>query len=395
MTSIPLLVCCDAGAAGRELLARRDMILRWALTPAEAKSVIAIDPPWLVLVREDMAGDVLRETPAGLPVVVLLEPDGWVRHECYAEAGATALVRASNRERILEAVSELTGIPFRVYPRVPLTEVLNVEVDGEAHYLEAVEISASGIAVRNLPGARVGTRVMVDLDFLEPARRLSAIVVRFGQDDGQPLAGLTFNALHEDDRKTLVTFIREREAMLRLPEPENLTADLGPYTLDLFAHVGDDMRMFKDMLTSAMFPLDGAIAPRMPSWMQTVARSLTPLEQEALKGAQSPPFGSAAVELRLALAHGRAGAGGTVTPAMAARVLDFARTLANEGTGQSPKILHQIAEIRAALLVSAYADHRVSPLSSGRAIENVGSVLAAAQDPNDGVSPRRVESGPS
>ena len=377
MTSIPLLVCCDAGAAGRELLARRDMILRWALTPAEAKAVVGADPPRLLLVREDMADDVLRDLPAGLPAVVLLEPDGWTRHQRYAQAGATALVRASNRERILEAVSELTGLAFRVHPRVPLTEVVNVDVEGEGHYLEAAEVSASGIAVRNLPGARVGTRVTVDLDFLDPARRLTALVVRFGQDEGQPLAGLAFDALTEDDRRGLINFIRDREAMVRLPEPENLTSDLGTYTLDLFHHNGADMRIFKEMLSSSMFPMSGAIGPRMPSWLERVAGSLTPIEQAALKGEDALPFADAAVELRLALAHGRAGAGGMVSPGLGQRVLEFARTLANVGTGKAPDVLHQITEIRAALLVDVYAHRRSSALSSGTSLPPADVIAAS------------------
>ena len=362
MTSIPLLVCCDAGAAGRELLARRDMVLRWALTPAEAKAVFEADPPRLVLVREDMAEDVLRNLPTGLPAVVLLEPDGWARHQRYAEAGATALVRASNRERILEAVSELTGLAFRVHPRVTLSEVVPLEIAGETSYLEVAEISASGIAVRNLPGARVGTRVQVELDFLDPARRLTAIVVRFGEDDGQSLAGLAFDALNDDDRRALVAFIRRQEAAEQLPEPENLTADLGTYTLDLFQHNGSDVQMFKDMMSAAMFPLSGAIGPRMPKWLERVAASLTPLERSALQGESSiPPFAAASVELRLALAQSRAGAGGPISRDLGHRVLEFARTLANEGTSRPAEILRQITEIRAALLVQAYAHGRAGP----------------------------------
>ena len=374
MTSIPLLVCCDAGAAGRELLARRDMVLRWALTPAEAHAVISADPPQLMLVREDMAEDVLRTLPNGLPVVVLLEPDGWSRHQRYAEAGATALVRASNRERILEAVSELTGLAFRVHPRVPLSEVFEVKVGDEHHFLEGAEISASGIAVRNLPGARVGTRVTVDLDFLSPGRRLSAMVVRFGQDDGQSLAGLTFDSLTEDDRQALAGFIRDREAQQELPDPENLTADLGTYTLDLF-HQTEDMRLFKEMMSASLFPLSGAVGPRMPSWLHKVASALTPIERDALQGnGEGLAFAAAAVDLRLTLAHARAGAReGSVRRGMGQRVLEFSRTLANEGTGRPALILRQITEIRAALLVDAYA-HRRPAGASGLPLEGAPPV---------------------
>ena len=361
MTSIPLLVCCDAGAAGRELLARRDMILRWALTPAEAQAVVAVDAPHLVLVREDMAEDVLRNLPQGLPTVVLLEPDGWTRHKRYAEMGATALVRASNRERILEAVSELTGLAFRVHPRLQLSEVLPVQVaGGEIHYLEVSEVSVSGIAVRNLPGARVGTRVRVDMDFLDPMRQLTAIVVRFGQDEGQPLAGLAFDALTDEDRRALGTFIREKEAARTFPEPENLTADIGTYTLDLFRQQSPtDVKVFKEMLSASMFPLPGALGPRMPHWLEKVAVSLTSLERDAVQGVKVPMFAQAALDLRLTLAQVRASSGGDVlTPGLGEQVLEFARTLANEGTGKPAELLVQITEIRAALLIMAYAHRR-------------------------------------
>lgn len=362
MSSIPLLVCCDAGAAGRELLARRDMILRWALTPAEAKAVVAVDPPRLLLIRESMADDVLRDLPVGLPAVVLLEADGWARHKRYAEAGATALVRASNRERILEAVSELTGLAFRIHPRLSITEVINMTIGDDTYYLQAAEISASGIAVRNLPGARVGTRVTVELDFLEPPRALTAIVVRFGQDEGQVLAGLAFDGLNDIDRKALSTFIKDRETETRMPEPEHLAEDPGTYSLDLFQHNGPDTRIFKDMMSASLFPIVGAVGPRMPSWLERVADSLTEVERSSLRGTTEVPFAGPALDLRLTLAHTRARAGGQISPALGQRVLEFSRTLANEGTSRPAEILHQITEIRAALLVEAYADRRASAL---------------------------------
>lgn len=378
MTSIPLLVCCDAGAAGRELLARRDMVLRWALTPAEAMAVVAVDPPRLVLVRESMADDVLRVLPGGLPVVVLLEPDGWVRHQRFAEAGATALVRASNRERILEAVSELTGLAFRVHPRIRLAEVVSATVGEETHFVEAAEISASGIALRNLPGARVGTRVTVEVDFLTPPRTLTALAVRFGQDDGQPLAGLAFDGLTENDRIALIEFIRERESMVELPEPVDLTTDIGTYTLDLFCNLGDDTRVFRDMMSSAMFPLNGAIGPRMPKWLERVCASLTEMERSALQGAVDvPAFASAAIDLRLMLAQSRAGAGGAISVEMGHRVLEFSRTLANEGTSRPAEVLRQITEIRAAILVEAYAHRRNVSATNGSDVTHLDLAIPA------------------
>ncbi|MEM7678513.1 MAG: PilZ domain-containing protein [Myxococcota bacterium] len=357
MSSIPLLVCCDAGAAGRELLARRDMVLRWALTLDEAKAVFTADPPRLVLVREDMADDILTHLPSGLPAVVLLEPDGWSRRERYAEAGATALVRANNRERILEAVSELTGLSFRVHPRISLEKAVSVAVDGEIQSLEAVEMSGSGIAVRNLSGVRVGSRVTVELAFIDPSVTLAAVVVRFGQDEGQPLAGLAFDDPSGDDRAVLAEYIRKAQSQSPLPEPENLAYDPDTCTLDLLLlQAGADIRMFKDMMSAAMFPLSGAIGPRMPPWLENVAHQLTAIERAALRGASTVLFAVAAIEFRIALAYERAEAGGIVSSDMRLDVIEFSRSLVLEGEGMAPEILLQITEIRAALLIQAYAD---------------------------------------
>src|SRR5437762_8614450 len=109
MKRTPILVCCDAGAAGRVLLARRDLDLRWALTFEEARAVVKSGFPRLVVMREEVAAGLLetmREAKSTASSIVLLEEDGWSRYDGYLSRGATVLVRETNGRRILEAISE-------------------------------------------------------------------------------------------------------------------------------------------------------------------------------------------------------------------------------------------------------------------------------------------------
>ncbi|NJK88719.1 MAG: PilZ domain-containing protein [Myxococcales bacterium] len=240
MKSIRILVCSDAGAAGRDLLRRRDVEIEWALTPEESVAALERKSITVTVVREDLAQDVLhhgRPHLHHLPVVVLLEPDGWERRDRYFEAGATALVRASNRERILEALSELTGLNTGIHPRVSYADVVDVKLGPSHRYCESVELSSSGISVADLPRLPLGSQVEVTLVMMDPPYTFSAMVIRQHSEGRGLVTGLAFNAIGDDERTMLLDEIERKQRLFDpLPEPVGLTTDLSgsTFTLDLF-----------------------------------------------------------------------------------------------------------------------------------------------------------------
>src|SRR4051812_31800323 len=109
-----ILVLGDAGAVGGDLLRRAEIEILWALSVTEALAVQRRVGPPVCIVREPFAAELLRSrSPTrNLPAIVLLDPGGWAQRDEYFALGATALVQATSGERILEALSELTGLAF-------------------------------------------------------------------------------------------------------------------------------------------------------------------------------------------------------------------------------------------------------------------------------------------
>lgn len=363
MKSIRILVCADAGAAGRDLLARRDVLLEWALTPEEAVAALQGGPPDVILAREDFVLTLLRhgrKVVQGTPVIVLLESDGWERRDAFFEAGATALVRASNRERILEALSELTGLSTSVHPRVPYGDVVDVGIGGERRFYEAVELSSSGISVRDLPAVELGTIVDVTLVMMDPPYTFSAMVIRQQPDRHGRLSSLAFNAISDDERAMLLDEIaHKRRALEPLPEPVGLTTDLSgsTYTLDLFtAMQGESSNArYHRILMELLEAGEDMIQVRSPRWLRRVCRHLSELERRALTGGPAPEYALAALDMRIDLAHSRAFNLRAVPSQKEVDLcLDFCRALAVDSLDSDVEDLAQVAAIRAELLREVY-----------------------------------------
>ncbi len=347
MKRTPILIGCDAGAAGRDLLARRDLDLSWALTPAEIIAALTIEKPKMFLLREEMTS-VLGTAPMPSATVVMVEPDGWLRREKYYRLGVTALVRASNRERILEAVSELTGLSFSRYPRVPYVDIVDV-IDGDRHvYLETLELSTTGISVRYEEWMRVGANISVGFEMMDPPFRIPATVVRLDLEQPEPAAGICFCSVDDVARARLAAVVDMRQRELGpLPEPVGLTADLsGTFTLDLLA---SPTAALNDRLLLAEAE-QGSV--RLPSWMARVLASWTGLERSALRTGR-PEFAGHAVDLRIELARARLDEG-IPGRALADKILEFARQLGVHAAGSPQADLAQVPRIRAALLHGIY-----------------------------------------
>lgn len=358
---VRILVCSDAGAAGRELLARRDVSLEWALTPEEAVAAVERRLPQVVLAREEFALTFLRVTRLrNVPVVVLLESDGWDRRDAYFDAGATVLVRASNRDRILEALSEVCGLPTPSYPRVPYADVLDVEIDGSHRLLESVELSPTSLTVRDFPAVPIGSTCKVTFVMMEPPVTVSALVTRHQPEVGGSITGLAFNAISDDERRTLLELIETKvRALDPLPDPVGLTADLSgsTYTLDLFtAMEGEsDNDRYHEMLRNLLAAGDDLSMVKAPRWLKRVRRHMTELEERALASGQAPDYAMAALDMRIDLARSRAALMLEVpSPKEVELCLDFCRALAIDSVESDFNDLCQVAEIRAALLREIY-----------------------------------------
>lgn len=361
MKPVSILVLSDAGVAGRELLARRDVELGWALNVKEAIAAIERRRPRVVLTREELALELLskgRPLIARVPVVILLERDGWGRRADYFAQGATALVSAKSLGRILEAVTELTGLQSRYAPRVPYPEVVDVSLMGTKVYLEATELGTSGIAVRDLPPARVGDRVEVGLVMMDPPMVVSGLVVRSHVARSGAVTEIAFNGLDDDERGRIEAFVtRERGRWASFPDPVGLTSDLsgGTFTLDLMGALGDASAKpdrWVELLEQRMRS-DGET--RVPRWLARVERDLSEIERRSVLGQPAPAFARAAVEIRIDVARAQA----ALLDASSIRescelALDFCRSLAVEAEGSALEILGQVPEIRAGVLSQVY-----------------------------------------
>ncbi len=356
MNPISILVLTDAGAAGRELLLRRDLDLGWALTVEEALAALERRRPRVLVTREHLVAALFergRSLLSRVPVVVLLEPDGWDRRGELFSLGATALASAASPARIFEAIAELTGIGTRYAPRAPYTEVVDVSFLGSRLFLEAAELGPSGVSIREFPPAQRGDRVEVGLIMLEPPLTVFGMVTRCQVGRSGSFTEVAFNALDDGERAQLERFVIEaRRASAPLPEPVGLSEDLeaGTYTLDLFDSVpGGEAKGWIELLRRHRG------GTRLPRWLGRVDRELAPVERRVVAGVSAPPFARATLETRVELAHAHAfGLDEAHLSQLWRRAVDLCRALAACDSEVSEEHRAQIPEIRAGILARVY-----------------------------------------
>jgi hypothetical protein len=360
-----ILVACDAGAAGRELLTRRDLDLGWALTAKEAEAWMKHKTPDVVLTREEIAPQVLdavRKMKRSPACVVLLDPDGWDRRVGYFDGGATGLVQASNRARILEAVSNLTGLAFASHARVPFRDVVEVTWRRETHLLETRDLSTSGVAVSGMEGAVVGERLRVAFVMSEPQVVVDGVIVRRMREDGEHVIGVSFLDVDQRSFAGLEAIIEAELAKLpAVPEPVALTSDLaGTFTIDLNTMMAAQQKPeqgFREMLENVVSP-SGESEQRLPRWLKRVEHSLTGIEREALL-TREPAFASQAIDARIRIERARSRVDGHgPTQDDCKSVLDISRNLASDAASADAKVLADVPNIRAALLLGVYGATR-------------------------------------
>lgn len=351
-----ILVVTDAGSAGRFLLARKDVDVRWALTVEEALAVVKQVHPSACVVREELAAELLaafQGQPRVPPVVVLLEKNGWDRRDLYFGLGATALAQESASERILEAVSELTGISFRDRPRIQFSTVLDAEIDGEPAFIETTELSVSGVTVRGFPAPQIGARAELDFVMAEPPVRTTAMVVRTYEHAGETICGMCFVGLDDERRGAIEKLIESTsKAIPLLPEPAGFTGDLGTFTLDLREEVGSGSEA-NHVYLAMLREEKRSEAVKIPSWLKRVERGLTAIERSAIDSASAPAWAAASIALRIDLELARSTHVLSQDTAIA-RAMELCCMLAVEAKDAPKEVLVQVASIRAAVLREAY-----------------------------------------
>lgn len=355
-----MLVCGDAGAAGRILLAHRGLELRWALTLDEALTVLRNNSQRICLVREPLGEPILRATLKDRnrpPVVLLVDADGLKRQQLYAELGATALVRDVSGEKILAAISALSGITFGDDTPTAFETVLEVGYEGEHLYLESIDLSTSGVSIRAFPNPQVGARADITFAMLDTPVTIKAVLVRTLEEAGPEAVWFCFENVTQDVRDTIIHVIAEaRRKSPVLPEPTGFSVDLaGQFTLDIHQALEQQtenpastyVQMLSDWLTA------GGKDVRIPGWLTRVAKMLTNVERKAMV-TDKYPWARTAVELRIGLRRVLEVAEEGIAQVPPERVLEFCRTMALEAREAPPEVLDEVTRIRATLLQEVY-----------------------------------------
>lgn len=352
---VPVLVCDTAGPVGSEILQRREVVAYWAIQPEEAQAVLAEVHPKLALVRRRFAGAVLPNR-GSTAVVVLMDEAGWAEKDQLFALGATALASEQSGEKILEAVSELTGLAFARHPRVSYKTAVELTVQGEARLAETVNLSASGLCVRNVGELKVGSGVDISFPLLEPSISAQAVVVRCFEDAGVPMAGLCFSQLSPATRERLDGLVAEETAKnpgapiaFELPElDEAVTSEERRPSEEALQELKARLREVHQEAQR-----DARLAsPRKDSATRLAGR-LTPAEKATVSGGKAPVWAKTALETRLKLhldrqEHGRARS----TTVREALVL--CRSMATGATDARSRV--EVCATRAALLREVYAE---------------------------------------
>lgn len=359
------MIVVDAGAAGRDLLVRRDVELGWALNLPEAQAALERRRPRIVIARAESVHELMKGGQRLLervPVVVLLSETHWATRERYFDVGATALVSLDSKARIMEAISELTGLPTRYAPRVPYPEVVDIGLLGSRMYLEATELGITGVSIRDFPPSRTGDLVEVSLVMMEPALNLSGMVVRSYIGRQGPVTEIAFNALNAQERAALEAFVSaEASRSAMFPEPVELTSDLSSttFTLDLFQAMGSGSGLEQWLHILRQRQLSDTEV-RAPKWLVRVERELSDLERWVVAGRKCPAFAHAALEMRIDLARAQASiVGANSLKESCELALDFCRTLTTDAASSPASQLAYVPEIRAGILSQIYGWTRV------------------------------------
>jgi hypothetical protein len=356
---VSTLVYGDLRGAGHELLSRSDLDLRWALTLHEALSVSRQLALELVIASDQFALSYLEARtglPRKAPCIVLGGPELAAKKDALDRAGATAFVLADDPRRLMEAISELTGLTFRDHPRVALETVVDVQMRGESSLLYTFDLSVSGVSIKSLSNARYGDRATLTFDLFDPPLTASAIVVRHFNVPEEQCVGFRFVDLEDADRARVAEVVDRELAGLPLFSTSDIEDAPGEQTIDLLAALrakGDaGLSDYVRMVSAIVDGWDDADSA--PTWVFEVAGKLTDTERKALSSG-APAWAKAAVEMRIDLKRQIVDRG---SAGQFAHALELCRTMANDVDGATEEEAVDATAIRSALLRSIYVLHR-------------------------------------
>ena len=231
MATSTILALGDPGPVRNELLLRRDISVLWAANPDEAISILC-DTKVDACVIADDGPDAVRVACAAAPrptVNVMrasMTQSGWP-----AESANLTFCAVDAPGQVLSFLGPFLGLRFAIDPRVPAHQIVRAEVDGEHHLCRALNLSASGIAVRGFPDKPPGTIATIVLDVSGKTLHLAVRVIRCFASPHGTAAGLSFVDLGELTRAVIVRFVEERMAR-ELPQSPAENALFGDMHMD-------------------------------------------------------------------------------------------------------------------------------------------------------------------
>src|SRR5688500_5636019 len=131
------------------------------MTLEEALAVSRTTSLDLVITTDSYALEYLRaDLPCKPTCMTVVAHDGV---HAVLDAGRT-VVAGHDPRQILTAISELTGLAFRMHPRAAVETIVDVTFAGRSLYLSTIDVSASGVALSDFPNAAYGDRALVRFD---------------------------------------------------------------------------------------------------------------------------------------------------------------------------------------------------------------------------------------
>ncbi|MBK8014561.1 MAG: PilZ domain-containing protein [Deltaproteobacteria bacterium] len=365
---VAILVYGDVEDAAFELLIRDDVDLRWAMSLDEASAVTRVVRPPLVLTSDAFALSYLEANRSVGPATLVLihELERWSSVEVFRDAGALGLVGVHDRAGVVAAISEVTGIPFRVHGRIPWRSVVDTQFDGRTRFLDSIDLSVSGISLVGFPRARRGDRAELTFDVGSRLVTVTAAVVRTFEFEGRSAAGLSFVSLTPEDRERVLAEVyaeqkQVQETWGRVRAPRY---GAGTQTLDLVRELGHDESAnftYFDMLRAVVRKEESMALPR---WLERIRTSLVREEVRMLLGQPSCTWAETTIRMRIDL--GRQALNRDAEMAYSA-ALDLCTSLTETAAGSPDDVLAQVAQIRADLLRAIGVSVACRPESNPRA----------------------------
>ncbi len=358
-TLISILICKDAGGAGRMLLGRQDLRVRWALTEREAEAVIHSTKCGVCITREPLARAVLAACAASqrtVTTIVLLDAANWSSWREYYEAGATSVVQAGATEQLLDAMSDATGLSFRSSPRVPYRTDVRFALGEEGGAWTSVNLSATGICLLEFPPYALGCEVDLAFELAGKRYEFNAIVAQMLRIGSHRAVGLAFRDLSRELQTTLDEIIRAEQRRTRTYEDPVEDFDALDETTMLAlrtstAH-GDALASMRALISGGTVPHSETTA----RWLHAACDALSTYEVAAIRSPQTaPPWAQDVLHARLRVYQARARAGTNAPSENDVReIFGLCQRLAETAAGTDHQVLVQVTNLRAEILRALY-----------------------------------------